>query len=193
MRAYVEFEILEGAYEISCPDALCAAQGALNTAEIAQLTSSSLLDKHQRYRLNRGKCWRLSTLSSSFKLHCILIIAHQSNNFINYCCVCVLIQYAYRLRKFVCMQATQRLINKKRRVNAVKRCVFFAPPILPGQLVHYTNYTHAHFHTNTHTETLNFVHMRISDIRRLNDNVNISYIIQITHTQSTWLSFPLLE
>lgn len=54
MHAYVEFEILEGAYEISCPDALCPAQGVLSTAEIARLTSTSLLDKHQRYRLNRG-------------------------------------------------------------------------------------------------------------------------------------------
>lgn len=55
MVAYVEFEILEGAYEISCPDALCPAQGALSLDEIANLSSNSLLDKHNRYRLNRGK------------------------------------------------------------------------------------------------------------------------------------------
>ena len=54
MVAYVEFEILEGAYEISCPDALCASQGALALDEITSLSSSSLLDKHNRYRLNRG-------------------------------------------------------------------------------------------------------------------------------------------
>lgn len=51
----MEFEISEGAYEISCPDALCPAQGALTIEnEIMQLVSSSLLEKHQRYRLNRG-------------------------------------------------------------------------------------------------------------------------------------------
>lgn len=55
MKSYVEFEITEGAYEISCPDALCPAQGALNLEnEISVLVSSSLLEKYQRYRLNRG-------------------------------------------------------------------------------------------------------------------------------------------
>lgn len=54
MMAYVEFEIMEGAYEISCPDALCPAQGVLSLDEITKLSSSSLIDKHNRYRLNRG-------------------------------------------------------------------------------------------------------------------------------------------
>ncbi|KAJ6640971.1 putative E3 ubiquitin-protein ligase, partial [Pseudolycoriella hygida] len=53
MVAYVEFEIMEGAYEISCPDALCPAQGILSLDEITKLSSSSLIDKHNRYRLNR--------------------------------------------------------------------------------------------------------------------------------------------
>ncbi|XP_037036006.1 uncharacterized protein LOC119074128 [Bradysia coprophila] len=53
MMAYVEFEIMEGAYEISCPDALCPAQGILSLDEITKLSSSSLIDKHNRYRLNR--------------------------------------------------------------------------------------------------------------------------------------------
>lgn len=52
---YVEFEILEGAYEISCPDAMCPSQGILSISEIMLLTSNSLIDKHQRYRLNLGK------------------------------------------------------------------------------------------------------------------------------------------
>lgn len=52
--AYVEFEILEGAYEISCPDAMCPSQGILSISEIMLLTSNSLIDKHQRYRLNLG-------------------------------------------------------------------------------------------------------------------------------------------
>lgn len=55
MVSYVEFEILEGAYDISCPDALCPSQGALTLEEIATLSPSSLLDKHNRYRLNRGR------------------------------------------------------------------------------------------------------------------------------------------
>ncbi|KAH8394610.1 hypothetical protein KR222_000063, partial [Zaprionus bogoriensis] len=53
MRAYVEFEITEGAYEISCPDAKCPAQGAITLPEIASLTTTNLLKKHHRYRLNR--------------------------------------------------------------------------------------------------------------------------------------------
>ena len=54
MKAYVEFEISEGAYELSCPDALCSAQGIVSLAEISQLASPSLVAKHHRYRLNRG-------------------------------------------------------------------------------------------------------------------------------------------
>lgn len=54
MKAYVEFEISEGAYELSCPDALCSAQGVVSLAEISQLASASLVAKHHRYRLNRG-------------------------------------------------------------------------------------------------------------------------------------------
>ncbi|XP_017866816.1 PREDICTED: LOW QUALITY PROTEIN: uncharacterized protein LOC108616248 [Drosophila arizonae] len=53
MRAYVDFEITEGAYEISCPDAKCPAQGAISLPEIANLTTTNLLKKHHRYRLNR--------------------------------------------------------------------------------------------------------------------------------------------
>lgn len=54
MKAYVEFEISEGAYELSCPDALCNGQGIVSLAEIAQLVTSNLVAKHHRYRLNRG-------------------------------------------------------------------------------------------------------------------------------------------
>ncbi|CRK95869.1 CLUMA_CG009316, isoform A [Clunio marinus] len=53
MKAYVEFEISEGAYELSCPDALCQAQGIVSLAEISQLATPSLVAKHHRYRLNR--------------------------------------------------------------------------------------------------------------------------------------------
>lgn len=55
MKAYVEFEILEGAYEISCPDGLCPHQGIMNIeTDIAELVSDELIDKHKRFRLNRG-------------------------------------------------------------------------------------------------------------------------------------------
>ncbi|KAI8118944.1 E3 ubiquitin-protein ligase RNF144A [Lucilia cuprina] len=53
MKAYVEFEISEGAYEISCPDAQCPEQGAMTLPEIASLTTNNLMKKHHRYRLNR--------------------------------------------------------------------------------------------------------------------------------------------
>lgn len=52
----MEFEILEGAYEISCPDAQCPYQGIMDIEEdITALTSRDLLEKHKRFRLNRGK------------------------------------------------------------------------------------------------------------------------------------------
>jgi E3 ubiquitin-protein ligase RNF144 len=54
MRTYVEFEISEGAYELSCPDALCSSQGVITLPEISQLASADLVAKHHRYRLNRG-------------------------------------------------------------------------------------------------------------------------------------------
>ncbi|XP_055529235.1 uncharacterized protein LOC129721106 [Wyeomyia smithii] len=53
MTAYIEFEISEGAYEVSCPDAMCPAQGIIAIGEITTLASPSLVEKHHRYRLNR--------------------------------------------------------------------------------------------------------------------------------------------
>lgn len=55
MKAYVEFEISEGAYDISCPDAQCSSQGVLQQDEIRRLGGNELLEKHQKYRLNRGQ------------------------------------------------------------------------------------------------------------------------------------------
>lgn len=54
MKAYVEFEIAEGAYDISCPDAQCPSQGILQQDEIRRLAGTNLLEKHKKYRLNRG-------------------------------------------------------------------------------------------------------------------------------------------
>lgn len=55
MKAYVEFEISEGAYDISCPDAQCPSQGVLHQEEIKRLAGNELLEKHKIFRLNRGK------------------------------------------------------------------------------------------------------------------------------------------
>lgn len=55
MKIYVEFEIGQGAYDISCPDAQCPSQGVLQEEEIKRLAGSDLLEKHKKYRLNRGK------------------------------------------------------------------------------------------------------------------------------------------
>nr|CAI5870181.1 unnamed protein product [Callosobruchus analis] len=53
MKSYVEFEIAEGAYDISCPDAQCPSQGVLHEEEIKRLAGTNLLEKHKKYRLNR--------------------------------------------------------------------------------------------------------------------------------------------
>lgn len=72
MKAYVEFEILEGAYEISCPDAMCPYQGIMDIEEdIAALASHDLMDKHKRFRLNRGK-ENEATKPERFRFNCIL-------------------------------------------------------------------------------------------------------------------------
>ncbi|XP_017771159.1 PREDICTED: probable E3 ubiquitin-protein ligase RNF144A-A, partial [Nicrophorus vespilloides] len=53
MKSYVEFEVAEGAYDISCPDAQCPSQGVLQQDEIKRLAGNELLEKHLKYRLNR--------------------------------------------------------------------------------------------------------------------------------------------
>ncbi|XP_046395895.1 uncharacterized protein LOC124163207 [Ischnura elegans] len=53
MSSYVAFEIQEGAYDISCPDAQCPAQGALSMVEIEHLVGPDLTEKHHRFRLNK--------------------------------------------------------------------------------------------------------------------------------------------
>lgn len=54
MRAYVEFEIEEGAYDISCPDAQCEWSSILTLNEISSLVTPELMEKHHKFRLNRG-------------------------------------------------------------------------------------------------------------------------------------------
>jgi E3 ubiquitin-protein ligase RNF144 len=55
VKAYVDFEINQGAYNISCPDAQCPKQGIIQLEEIEALVSIDEIEKHQRYRLNKGK------------------------------------------------------------------------------------------------------------------------------------------
>jgi E3 ubiquitin-protein ligase RNF144 len=62
MKSYVEFEIQEGAYDISCPDAQCVKQGVISLSEIEILVTKELLEKHNKFRLNRGECWRMKKM-----------------------------------------------------------------------------------------------------------------------------------
>lgn len=63
MKSYVEFEIQEGAYDISCPDAQCEKQGVISISEMENLVTAELIDKHKKFRLNRevdldiGRTW----------------------------------------------------------------------------------------------------------------------------------------
>ena len=71
MCAYVEFEIEEGAYEISCPDAKCEQEGVLSLKEISTIVSTELMEKHHKYRLNRGLCFLNSLFVSLVLSDCI--------------------------------------------------------------------------------------------------------------------------
>ncbi|XP_069701492.1 uncharacterized protein [Periplaneta americana] len=53
MKSYIEFEIQEGAYDISCPDAQCEKQGVISLSEMEILVSVDLVEKHKKFRLNR--------------------------------------------------------------------------------------------------------------------------------------------
>ncbi|KAK9502460.1 hypothetical protein O3M35_011236 [Rhynocoris fuscipes] len=86
VKDYVEFEISQGAYEISCPDAMCQSQGIITLDEIGNLVNSELMEKHKRYRKNRevddnvrlawcpsAGCETVCTLSSqttAHRVHC---------------------------------------------------------------------------------------------------------------------------
>lgn len=86
MKAYVEFEILEGAYEISCPDALCSHQGIMDIElDIAALASSELVDKHKRFRLNRGKNFRYDKIYVHFVVFFSSFCLHSKHNVL-ICC-----------------------------------------------------------------------------------------------------------
>jgi len=52
MNQYITFEVMEGAYDISCPDQDCPNQGVLTQHEMERMSSRELLDKHRTFRLN---------------------------------------------------------------------------------------------------------------------------------------------
>jgi len=52
MQQYISFEVMEGAYDISCPDPDCPNQGVMNQHQMEHLTDKELLDKHRTFRLN---------------------------------------------------------------------------------------------------------------------------------------------
>lgn len=58
MMRYVALEVMEGAYEVSCPDSLCDKKGVLDVSEIEGLVGPELVEKHKRFRLNTGKTLR---------------------------------------------------------------------------------------------------------------------------------------
>jgi len=47
-------EIMEAAYDISCPDSSCDKQGILSLPEIESLVSTDLMEKHHKFRLDKG-------------------------------------------------------------------------------------------------------------------------------------------
>ena len=49
---YISFEIMAGAYEISCPDPACEKDGVFQLQEIEQLVPKDLVEKHKAFRLN---------------------------------------------------------------------------------------------------------------------------------------------
>merc|ERR1719273_652497 len=49
---YISFEIMAGAYEISCPDPACEKDGVFQLHEIEALVSKDLVEKHKAFRLN---------------------------------------------------------------------------------------------------------------------------------------------
>ena len=54
MQQYIAFEVMEGAYDISCPDPDCPTQGVLSQHQMERLTDKELLDKHRTFRLMQG-------------------------------------------------------------------------------------------------------------------------------------------
>ena len=46
---------MEGAYEISCPDAKCQTNGLLHLDEIEEIVGQEIMEKYKKFRINTGK------------------------------------------------------------------------------------------------------------------------------------------
>jgi E3 ubiquitin-protein ligase RNF144 len=53
MQSYIKFEIHQGTYDISCPDAQCEKHGVISLSEIEILVSKESVERHRKCRLNR--------------------------------------------------------------------------------------------------------------------------------------------
>ena len=52
LQQYLSFEIMTGAYKISCPDSQCPKEGIFLLDEIVKIVGKELLDKYKGFRLN---------------------------------------------------------------------------------------------------------------------------------------------
>jgi len=52
MVRYITFEVMAGAYDISCPDQECDKQGVLKLSEVEEIVGKELGDKYRGFRLN---------------------------------------------------------------------------------------------------------------------------------------------
>ena len=55
LKQYLGFEIMAGAYEISCPDPQCEKEAIFQLDEIEKIVGKELTEKHKTFRLNTGK------------------------------------------------------------------------------------------------------------------------------------------
>ena len=54
MARYISFEVMAGAYDISCPDQECEKQGVLKVNEVEAIAGKEMGEKYMRFRLNTG-------------------------------------------------------------------------------------------------------------------------------------------
>jgi hypothetical protein len=79
-------EVMEAAYDISCPDSTCDKQGILALQEIESLVSTDLMEKHIKFRLDKGKkIYFLNSMHIIIKTDCSTglktLVAHLLNTF----------------------------------------------------------------------------------------------------------------
>ena len=55
MTRYICFEVMAGAYDISCPDQECEKQGVVKVEEVENIAGKDVGEKYMRFRLNTGE------------------------------------------------------------------------------------------------------------------------------------------